>query len=169
MKQLVFSIITLFVCSPALRAQDKIHTVDGQTIDCKIIDAERIEGKVLYQTEVDGEPYQQFILSEAVKLLEQGNKKLVRNAWNRFEPLNIKYSVKQPEHKNMYGISGGVLSSFYAVAASYTRYFNNSHGLMAELSYQNAKQDIPNCWGVGLVPHYEYRTFLQRMGSFLYI
>lgn len=170
-----FFFASLFVLSGCVcMAQDRIHTKDGRVIECRVSDSSNRDGKVFFFPADDPET-SHFIPVGRIAYLELGNEHIVSTPHNYLKPAKERYSLQAPALPHMVGLTYDFLSNTYVhthgATFSYGCFFDGKNGLYTEFAFRGLQRfssdyivDI-----FALIPHYERRFYMQRVGSFFFV
>lgn len=162
----------------ACMAQDRIHTKDGRVIECKVSDSSNRAGNVFFFPADDPET-SHFIPVTQVDYLEIGDERVVRTPNDKLKPAETRFGLKAPALPHMLGATYDFLSNTYVhthgATVSYAYFFDGRNGIHAELAYRSLESasaserraDPGTSVDIfAVIPHYERRFYIQRMGSF---
>lgn len=165
----------------ACMAQDRIHTKDGRVIECKVSDSSNRAGNVFFFPADDPET-SHFIPVTQVDYLEIGDERVVRTPNDKLKPAETRFGLKAPALPHMLGATYDFLSNTYVhthgTTVSYAYFFDGRNGIHAELAYRSLESasaserraDPGTSVDIfAVIPHYERRFYIQRMGSFYFV
>ncbi len=117
-----------------------------------------------------------------VDYLEIGDERVVRTPNDKLKPAETRFGLKAPALPHMLGATYDFLSNTYVhthgATVSYAYFFDGRNGIHAELAYRSLESasaserraDPGTSVDIfAVIPHYERRFYIQRMGSFYFV
>ena len=150
-------------------------------IECKVSDSSNRAGNVFFFPADDPET-SHFIPVTQVDYLEIGDERVVRTPNDKLKPAETRFGLKAPALPHMLGATYDFLSNTYVhthgATVSYAYFFDGRNGIHAELAYRSLESasaserraDPGTSVDIfAVIPHYERRFYIQRMGSFYFV
>ena len=133
-------------------------------IECKVSDSSNRAGNVFFFPADDPET-SHFIPVTQVDYLEIGDERVVRTPNDKLKPAETRFGLKAP-------------ALTHGATVSYAYFFDGRNGIHAELAYRSLESasaserraDPGTSVDIfAVIPHYERRFYIQRMGSFYFV